>query len=469
MILNRSSGITIPKEEVDQFWVSCIRQQLTRTSKSYENPDVVLAVEYFNRQSDGSIKIPRLFKLNNPDIEYNDSYTEGENINIEFKSQLRNKLQCESVQYMVDNDSGILKLNPGEGKTVISIAAICRIGKKAIILMHKDSLVSQWQERFLQHTNIKPEDIGILKTDKYKEVIKKPIVIGTVQTMVSMSKKIPTLDQEMKDANFGIGVWDECHTTGGAPLFSTSCYYVSAKKCFGLSATPGRSDHNDDVIWMHLGKVFSPEGTTNTLKPRIIQTFFDHGAMRYHRKYIMSGFPMKDANGKEIPRRFGFDNNRYTQMLYSKKNNRYISTLKSIIEFCYKNNRNILVICNRIKLLDKMAESFPKDDVGFFLPRSGKTRDEQLKRRIVFSTPGSSRDGTDNVNLDCLILATPTGNLIQAIGRVCRYKENKPQPLVFDLVDTGATDMLKWGLRRQEEYKDKVVKDGWKYEEKHIG
>lgn len=467
MVLERSSGIAIPESESSKFWVSCICQQLTRSSRSFENPDVTVSTEYFERKN-GFIKIPRLYKINNDEIEFEDRFTYGEDINIEFKSTLRNELQKQSVKYMAEHDSGILKLNPGEGKTVISIAAICMLRKKSIILMHKDSLVSQWQERFLQHTNIKPEDIGILRTDKYKEVIKKPIVIGTVQTMVSMSKKIPTLNQELRDANFGIGIWDECHTTGGAPLFSTSCYYVSAKKCFGLSATPGRSDHNDDIIGMHLGRVFEPVGTTNTLKPRVILTYFDHGAMRNHKNYIMAGFPIKDKNGRELPRKFGFDPNRYTQMLCSKKNDRYIKVLRSMIQFCYKNNRNTLVICSRIKLLDKMAEGFPKEDVGFFIPRSGKTRDEQLKRKIVFSTPGSSRDGTDNVNLDCLILATPVGNIIQAIGRVCRFKENKPQPIVFDLVDTGCNEMLSWGERRKEEYLQKAKNDGWIFEEKHI-
>lgn len=464
MTIDRSAGISIPESEASQFWVSDFCRQLTRSSKSYENPDIMIQTEYFERKN-GFIKIPRLCKIANGDIELNDTYTIGEDIDIEFTSQLRNDLQRQSVKYMFENDSGILKLNPGEGKTVISIAAICMLRKKAIILMHKDSLVSQWQERFLQHTNIKPEDIGILSTSKYLDVIKKPIVIGTVQTVCSMVKRVPTLLEDMRKANFGIGIWDECHTTGGAPLFSTSCYYVTAKKCFGLSATPGRSDHNDDIIGLHLGKVFTPIGTTNTLKPRIILTYFDHGAIKNHKGYIMFGPPIEGKKQK-FPM---FDSNRYKQMLSSKKNDRYIKILREIIQFCYKNNRNTLIICDRIKLLDKMAEGFPKEDVGFFIPRSGKTRDEQLHRKIVFSTPGSSRDGTDNVDLDCLILATPVGNLTQAIGRVCRYKEGKKQPIVFDLVDTGCKEMLQWGEKRHNDYLEKATADGWKFEEKHIG
>jgi len=467
MLLERSSGISVPESEKEKFWLSQFLNQLTRSSRSFENPEIMMTTEYFERKN-GFIKIPRLLHISNDDLEVVDHFTEGKDIDIQFTSKPRNDLQKQSIRYMIENDNGILKLNPGEGKTVISIAAICSLRKKAIILMHKDSLVSQWVERFLMFSTIKREDIGILTSAKIDEVLTKPIVIGTVQSMCSMIKKIPDIEDKIRSANFGIGVWDECHTTGGAPMFSLSCYYIPAKKRFGLSATPARSDHNDDVIGMHLGKVFEPVGTTNTLAPRIIMTYFDHGAMRNHSKYINYGFPMKDKNGNTIQPRYGFDQNRYKQMLDSKRNHIFVDTLKKIISFCYKKNRNILIICDRIKLLDKMAEGFPKEDVGFFLPRSGKTRDEQLHRRIVFSTPGSSRDGTDNVDLDCLILATPVGNLVQAIGRVCRFKENKSQPLVFDIVDTGVDSMVDWANSRKNQYMSKVETDNWKFEEKYL-
>ena len=286
MSIRRSAGIEIPEHRRDEFWVSMLLNCLTRQNKRYDNPDIVDTV-FFYETLPGIIKVPRLCEIKNSDIVTHNDYTEGEDINIEFKSQLRNDLQKQAHDYMISHDDGILKLKPGEGKTVISIASICTMKKKSIIFVHKDSLVSQWKERFLQHTNIQPEDIGILESSKYKEVIKKPIVIGTVQTMCSMAKRFPSVEKDFYDANFGVGIWDECHTTGGAPLFSKSIYYISAKKCFGLSATPSRSDHNDDIIGMHLGKVFEPEGSSNTLNPKIIMVYFDHKALFYHKYYIM--------------------------------------------------------------------------------------------------------------------------------------------------------------------------------------
>lgn len=464
MILNVSSSIEIPESERQTFWVSQILNVLTRTQKRYDDPDTLDTV-FFYESKNGVIKIPRLFDIRNSDIQFDKNVTDGEVININFKSTLRSDLQRESVKYFCTHDNGILKLNPGEGKTVVSIAAICEIKRKAIIFVHKDSLVSQWKERFLQHSDIKEEDIGILDTNKYLNVIKKPIVIGTVQTMNSMIKKYPFLDKDFRNADFGVGIWDECHTTGGAPLFSKSIYYIPARKCFGLTATPERGDHNDDIISMHLGNIFEPKGATDTLKPRIVMTYFNYRVMEKFSRYVNFGFPDKDGKMQKYPL---FDKNRYLTMMGSKKCTVYVKTVQKIIDVLYKKDRTILTICDRIKLIDSISSVFPECDVGYFLPRSGKNRDAELHKKLVFSTPGSARDGTDNPKLDTLVLATPLSNLTQAIGRVCRAKEGKPQPIVIDLVDTGCKDMSKWGEYRKRFYEEKVQNDGWILEEKFL-
>jgi len=51
---------------------------------------------------------------------------------------------------------------------------------------------------------------------------------------------------------------------------------------------------------------------------------------------------------------------------------------------------------------------------------------------------------------------------------LCRYKENKPQPLVFDIVDTDCQEMTDWGLKRKKYYIEKVATDKWVFEEKFL-
>jgi hypothetical protein len=123
-----------------------------------------------------------------------------------------------------------------------------------------------------------------------------------------------------------------------------------------------------------------------------------------------------------------------------------------------------LLISDRIKILDGIASALPKHDIGFFIPRSKDKRDEALYKKFVLSTPGSSRDGTDRDELDCLVMANPTSNIEQAVGRVTRYRPNKPQPIVFDCVDTDFEELVKKAEWRKKVYAEK----GWTVEEKFL-
>jgi len=105
-----------------------------------------------------------------------------------------------------------------------------------------------------------------------------------------------------------------------------------------------------------------------------------------------------------------------------------------------------------------------KSEVGFFIPRSGKNRDEHLTRRLVFSTYGSSRDGTDKKEIDCLVLATPVSNIEQATGRAVRSSPGKDQPVIIDLVDMEDDSLMGRYHYRLGFYNRK----NWNVEEKEI-
>jgi hypothetical protein len=462
MNLMRTSCIRIPQQFESEEWCKNILRDLTRTGTSYEDPAVKITSVFYEKR-DGHICIPRFYPIENYGHNVIDYITDGEDINIDFTSEWRSDLQRQAFDMMTTETRGVLKLKPGEGKTVISIGSICKLKKKAIIFVHKDSLATQWKERFLQHTNITEDQIGLLTTADRFDILKKNIVISTVQTMNSIIDRVPDFEKLLIGANFGIGVWDECHTSSAAEKFSRTALYTPCKKVFGLSATPERSDGHHAIIHMHLGQLFEPQGKSETMIPKIIILYFDHKVVSHHKKYVYWGIPGKDGRYKlKFPR---FDSSRYLAMLTSKKNDIYIPFLRKIIKQVYDAGRVTLLISDRIKILDMTASVISnKSDIGFFIPRSGKERDSDLLKRFVFSTPGSSRDGTDRVDLDCLIMANRISNIEQAIGRVCRPKPNKKQPVVFDIVDTGCEELLKSSLRRKEFY----TQQGWTVEEKHL-
>ena len=80
----------------------------------------------------------------------------------------------------------------------------------------------------------------------------------------------------------------------------------------------------------------------------------------------------------------------------------------------------------------------------------------------MFSTYGSARDGTDKESFDCILMATPIGNIEQAVGRVVRSMKGKVQPVVIDIVDSGCPDMVKRAEYRMRYYDSKE----WEIEEK---
>ena len=458
--------IRIPLQLEGESWCTTILQHLTRSGPSYENPDVMVTTKYYDKR-DGHILIPRYYPVENYGHVVNRYIPDGKDIDIEFNKEWRNDLQKSGFEFLTQNDYGILKLPPGEGKTVIAIGAICKIKKKTIIFVHKDSLVTQWKERFLEHSDIKEEDIGILTTDKCHDKFVKPIVLSTTQTMVSMLQRVPNIETQLLNAGFGMAIWDECHTTAGAESYSKTSLYMPCKRHFGLSATPARADKNHDVIGMHLGLVNEPEGETNTMAPKVIMVKFDHKAVAHHKKYIYFGAPNKQGVTKNrFPK---FDTARYLAMLTSTKNDTYIPYAQKIAKRAYQVGRVTLLISDRIKVLDKIAPIIKnKSDVGFFIPRSKDKRDAALYKPFVFSTPGSSRDGTDRDELDCLIMANCISNIEQAIGRVCRFRPNKPQPIVFDFVDTGCEEMVDRAEWREDFYKKMVAEKGWELEIKNL-
>ena len=462
MNLIRTSCIRIPLQFETEKWCQQIIKDLTRTSPSYDDPSKINTTTYCEKR-DGYLLIPRFYPVEQFGHKVISYLSDGKDIDIEFKSTLRSDLQKQSFEMMTTENHGLLKLKPGEGKTVISIAAICKLKKKSIIFTHKDSLLTQWKERFLEHSTISEDEIEILTTADREDVLKKSIVLCTVQTMNSMIDRLPNIESLLSNADFGISVHDEAHTTSGAEKFSRSALYIPCKKTFGLSATPGRADHNHDIIWHHLGQVFEPEGQTDTMKPKIKMLYFDHKVISNHKRYVYWGIPDKDGKTKlPYPK---FDSSRYLQMLTSKKNDTYIPMMQKIVRKIYDSGRTPILISDRINILDLCAQAIPnKEDVGFFIPRTGKDRDKHLQKKFVFSTPGSSRDGTDKQSLDTLIMANRISNIEQAIGRVCRFKVNKLQPVVFDVVDSGCEDLVGSSVRRKEFY----TQQGWEIEEKHL-
>jgi hypothetical protein len=443
LTFKRTSGIEIPRTYLKEDFYTKIKDFLRRRVKSYQTSD--FSVYNFFVENKESLIVPRFFPMEMflPDCEVQDSLSDGQDIDIQHSILLRDTVQHDMVDYLLKNDRGIIQAPPGSGKTVVCIYAIAERKKKAFILVHRSSLCDQWKgpgieakQGFLSFTSLSEKDVAILDSSSFVEDLKKPIIISTNQTFVSLLKREPSFPDELRKANIGIFVADEVHTSVGAPIFSLCSIHVPAKVVFGFSATPYRWDGNEDIIRYHLGEVFIPSGTRETVEGKVTFLMFDFGIRKTSLPYIYWGCE--------------FQKSRYLNLL--RKAGRFVSVCKSLLKKFSEDGRQVIFVAERIKLLTELYDWLDHPNKSEFF---GKEGNERLEYQVTFATPGKIRDGVDAPKKDCLILTSPIGNIEQMCGRIERVVEGKKNVIVVDMVDLGFQEISRTMVYRLKYYEKK--------------
>jgi len=443
----RKSGLFIPRkyEEEEFYWQ--VKEFLRRRTRNYNTPD--FTVNKFYVETNHYLVVPRFFPIENfVDCNIRDLTEEGQSINITHHIIPRNDTQKRAIECLLKNRNIILELQPAVGKTVVSIYMVAERKKKTFILVHRDSLADQWRgekdsdppQGFLSFTNLTENDVSRVTSSTFEEDLKKPIIICTDQTFISLLKRnrnkfLNALDK----AGIGIFIGDEVHTSVGAPTFSECSIYIPARNVYGLSATPYRWDGNGDIINFHLGETFVDEDVAGSMSARVTILLLDYKI--------------------DIPKRFKylywggeFQKSRYlTQM---KKSKPLVEVSKSLLYKFKNDKRNVLFIGERLKLIDLLYDSLKSDNKSKFV---GNAKMDKLKFENVFATPLKIRDGVDAPHIDTLIVSSPISNIKQLTGRVLRPKKGKREPIVIDMVDIGCEDIRKTVYGRLSFYK----KRGW--------
>ena len=436
----RRSGILIPKLYEKEDFYQKIKMKLTRTTKDFHNEEYTTNIFYV--ENNKFLMIPRFFPIQDfVQCKIVNKSCSGLDIDIEHNIIPRDQIQWNGINYLLNNDSGIVKLSPGVGKTVLAIYTICKLKKKSIIFVHRKHLLEQWIERFLEHTNLKKEDIGILSTKKYQEEFQKPIILSTVQTFRSILMKQSNFIYHLNKANIGISFHDENHTSTGAPKFSLSAMFIPCRRTYGLSATPERGDGNTDILNYHLGSIFEQKSSSKTMKPKVTILVMNFG--------ITSAKTMKWICWGGT-----FNRSRYLKILHKSEILKFL-TVQFINRF-HKNKRKILVVIERLNLIDEIFEKLNKveNKVKFV---AGVGFEVISKNDVILSTSGKCRDGLDEDSLNTLIITSPISNMEQLGGRINRWKVGKAGPLIIDMVDFGCHKIAKTVYSRIDFYKLK----GW--------
>ena len=167
---------------------------------------------------------------------------EGEYRDTKYKSQLH------------------VNLNTGKGKTYVSIAALAYTGIKGMIITYSVDILRQWSDRVQEYCNIKPSEIYIINGDGYgsiKNLLNRtPDQLSKYKLFLVTHSTLKTygdtngwdkIGELFKYLRIGIKIFDEAHQN-----FTNTCmidFYTNVYKTYYLTATPGRSNADENRIY----------------------------------------------------------------------------------------------------------------------------------------------------------------------------------------------------------------------------
>jgi len=502
----RVSGLVwLPVANLSPHQVLNIKNQLTIYPKKttdigdQSDPPPIFMFE----ERDGEIGVPRGYYLNTA------AGGHDEELDISFGRPMRefgtkykatgHFVEQESVMrvfanQMEDRKWGgfLLKAGCGFGKTAVALEFARRVGRKTLILVHQEFFLDQWRERIEEF--MPDARVGIIRQKKceYEDC---DFVIGMLQ---SLAKDDGTRYPKDMYKAFGMIINDECHRVAAATWAAIIPRFYAAWR-LGLSATPRRKDGAQDVFFNHISEIsYSAETEAQIPKLRKLVT---HTRLKpiARGKYRVA---TANLNSAQILTQLGADSFRAKDVVDQ-------------LVLAVKAKRKVMVVSERISHLKMMSDMLtnalfdmelpfnPKVDfyTGEWFtgerwdkttkthrkgdPKMGKRSRDDLKKaesaNVIFATKQMVSEGLDIQALDVLVLSTPLGDIEQAVGRVRRWCvasekkcqrlcpwragkcEEKPTPIVMDVVDEDIPQLMpKW--KRRQRFYDKLGVTGRKAE-----
>jgi len=376
------------------------------------------------------------FNLN---IRWMDETNVGRTIDVQFNGQLRDEQQV-AIDELLKYDNGVLAATTAFGKTVVAANLISERKVNTLVLVHRQQLLSQWNNKLTEFLNIKEELPAVEKKrggKKSKTLIGQ---IGAGKDSPSGIIDIAVMQSlycrgEIKECikNYGMVIVDECHHIS-AFSFEQILKNANAKYVYGLTATPTRKDGHHPIIFMHCGPIRYRDDAKKQAEKRP----FEH--------YMIPRFTSFRVPAKKDEKDWSIQAI-YAEIVSNEARNQLITddVIKS-----YENGRNSLVLTERtthVELLAKrLSEKIP-DVIAVTGGMGAKAKREILNQ--ILSIPANKQltlittgkyigEGFDEPRLDTMFLAMPIswkGTLQQYAGRLHRLYENKNEVQIYDYVD----------------------------------
>lgn len=319
--------------------------------------------------------------------------------------------------------------------TMMGIEIIRRIGKKALWLCSTGDLLRQAKADMEElYPSIK---IGL--TTEGKLEIGEDVTISTVQTL---SK----IDPSYYKNEFDVIICDECAHVFSVPsklqMFGKVLTSIPARFKFGLTATPTRSGGADLIraMYAYLGcdnnGEFAPAYKVPKEEVKTITAIQEKIELYNGYDEVSQMMQIYDTSGMIV----------YNDLInaLSEDNGRTDKIIENIIK-CDAEGRKQVVLTLRVEHCKIIAEKLLERGINAVVCTgavTAKKRKEILTCKtdwkVLVATYSLLKEGVSIKALDTLHLATPIKEkamIVQSVGRIERYMDNKKQPIVYDYVD----------------------------------
>jgi superfamily II DNA or RNA helicase len=330
-------------------------------------------------------------------------------ISTRFHGTLRDAThQNTALAAAIDAGHGVLSLPCGFGKTTVSLAIACKLGYRTMIIVHKEFLANQWEERIKQFC----PGATIGRVQQNKKEVECDFVIAMLQSLSLKEYSFGDFD------SVGTVIVDEAHHIC-AKVFSQSLFKICPNHIFGLSATPNRKDGLTKVLHWFMGPTFFAVERENQQDVEVFPIEFECPRFRDPPPCTRFG---KLSLSTMI-----------TELTENRDRNKM---LVDLIKRITKGTRQLLVLSDRRQHCMMLHQCFPKTSGLYMGGMKESELTESSKKKIIFATFSQAHEGLDIPTLDTVILATPKSDIVQSIGRIMREtKGKKNNPNIYDIFD----------------------------------
>ena len=361
------------------------------------------------RPTKNGICVPRYSGISKLGEPTEDKRPEPIRTRVKFHGTLRDAThQNAALAAAIDAGHGVLSLPCGFGKTTVSLAIACKLGYRTMIIVHKEFLANQWEERIKQFC----PGATIGRVQQNKKDVECDFVIAMLQSLSLKEYTFGDFD------SIGTLIVDEAHHIC-AKVFSQSLFKMCPKHIFGLSATPNRKDGLTKVLHWFMGPTFFAVERENQQDVEVFPIEFE--CQRFRDPPPCTRFGKLSLSTM------------ITELTENRERN---SMLVGLISRIAKSTRQILVLSDRRQHCMMLHQCFPKRSGLYMGGMKEADLAESSTKKIIFATFSQAHEGLDIPSLDTVILATPKSDIVQSIGRIMREtKGKKNNPNIYDIFD----------------------------------